>query len=166
MRLVEFLNISRGEPKGTFVGVHFTQGSVGNLVKWMQEVGLENPVDPRDLHVTLLYDDDKGFAWQNQEYSPPLELDPETFRLDVLGGALVLRFENEILSARHDWGIEHFDINWEFPDFKSHTTLSYKPSQSPCDIPVPHFPLYLSHEYASLAGADGPNVQTVGEPRV
>lgn len=165
MRLVEFLQYTRGEiPQGTFVGIHFTEDSVKRLTKWMQDIGITDPVSPSDLHVTLLYDDKKGFTWGCKEYSPPLELNPDTYHLDSMGGVLVLRFENQEVNARHECGIAMHDVNWKFPSYKSHVSLSYTPSESPCDIPVPTFPLFLSHEFSTIAGV-GPGTPTVGEPR-
>lgn len=163
MRLIEFLQYTKGEqPKGTFVGIHLTDDSVKRLTKWMQDVGVTDPVDPRDLHVTLLHDDEKGFTWNCKEYSPPLELNPDTYHLETLGNVLVLRFEHPEINARHEWGLEHHDVDWAFPSFKSHISLSYTPSETPCDLPVPTFPLFLSHEYSTLSGL-GPGTPTVGE---
>jgi len=155
MRLLEFLKACRSSPpRGTFVAARLTPSSAHELVTWMQRVGVESPVPLGDLHATILYDDEKGIPWQCQEYSPPLELDPETYRIDVLGKALVLRFENEKLRARHEEGIRDYGAKWDYPSFKSHVTLSYHTGQSSRDVDPPTFPLYLSHEYSTPVNSD------------
>lgn len=155
MRFLEFLKACKPSlPRGTFVAARFTLPSAQALAAWMRRAGIESPVPVGGLHVTILYDDEKGIPWQCREYSPPLELDPKTYKLDTLGGALVLRFENDTLSARHRESIEDYGAKWNYPSFKSHVTLSYHNNQSPAGIDLPTFPLYLSHEYSTPAETD------------
>lgn len=161
MRLIEFLTITKGEPTGTFIGVCPTQKTCLALIDWMRDNGITDPVDAKDLHCTLLLDKEKSIPWSNREYSPTLVINPHTYQLDEMGGALVLIFDSPELQERHQWGREEYCIDWKYPEYITHVTLSYRPNKSACDLTPPAFPLEFSHEFHQIHGADGPNVVTI-----
>lgn len=161
MRLHEFLTITKGEPTGTFIGVRPTERSTLQLTQWARDVGLTEPVDPKDLHCTLIFDKYDSIPWNSREYSPPLKLDPRTYQLDELGGALVLRFDCPQLEERHQWAKDEFLIDWPHQEYITHITLSYAPNLSACDLTPPKFPIELSHEFSEFFGASGPSVTKI-----
>lgn len=149
MRLLEFFHIIEQECSGKFVGAKLTPDTIKRITRWMAENNIKNPVPVKDLHVTVICSKDKDFPWNPLEFDPPLEANQNTYRIEKFGDALVLRFSIPELEQRHQAARRTYNIDWDFPTFEPHITLSYDANANPDpkDLIWPRFPIYISHEY-------------------
>lgn len=155
MKFLEFLDIlslENNSGNGTFVGARLTKNSEKKLLHWMKENKIRKAVPRKDLHVTVLLDKKREFKWSPVVFDPPLEIKSDSFKLKKFGeddNVLVLSFSQPELEKRHEEGIEKHGIDWDFPSYIPHITLSYDSDADPKDLLLPTFPLFLEKEYVT-----------------
>jgi hypothetical protein len=99
-----------------------------DLVAWALEQGFTKTLDPKDIHVTVVYSRDK-IDWDEAGDS----FDELRVGVGILGrsvvalgdkGAVVLKFEHGEL---HDRWQEFRDIgaSWDFPSYQPHVSITY-----------------------------------------
>ena len=154
MRIVEFFSALRREPSknevGTYVGARLDRASEDKLIHWMKENGIKSPTPKARLHITVISSHDQAFPWEDMTYSPKLEIDPSSFQLAQFGeneDKLVLKFNQSDLEKRHHDAREEHKIDWDFPQYEPHITLSDNPDNDLDKILLPSFPIFISNEY-------------------
>lgn len=154
MRILEFFAAlkrekSPNEVEGKFVGARLDRASEDKLIQWMKENGIKSPTPKAKLHVTVI-SSNKDFPWEDMTYSPNLETNPSSYKLAKFGenkNTLVLKFGQPDLEKRHYDAREKHKIDWDFPTYEPHITLSDNPDNDIDRILLPTFPMFISHEY-------------------
>ena len=134
---------------GTFIGAKLTEQSAKQLVKWMDRVGISDPVPLNELHCTITFDAEREIAHQPMEFSPPIDIDPSSYELKLFGpnkDILVLGFECPELANRFNTLIKRYNITPTYPRYKPHVTLSYTPQKTSPESP-PEFGIQFAKEY-------------------
>lgn len=121
-------------PDGTYAGVRYSQASRDAIKRYQKENNIPNPLDPSKLHSTLLYSTkhlpDYTAAGM---YDPTLKAQPKTFEKwasqpdedGKVSQCLVLTTDSPELVKRHEKLMDEHDAKYNFPEFKTHVTLSY-----------------------------------------
>ena len=153
MRLLEFLETIRendsSEP-GKFVGARLTRDSERAIMRWMRDNGLRKKEPRARLHITVVGDKEQNFPWHPATFDPPLEIDSSTYKLEKFGDAIVLSFSVPELEKRHEAAVKKYGINWKYPTYQPHLTLSFDETglNSIDRLLKPTFPMYVANEYA------------------
>jgi len=137
--------------KGTFVGLRLSDESSTKLVEWMEDNDIVDPTPENKLHVTLILDKVREIEWNDTDYDPPLEIDPETYEFALFGdesNILVLKMKSDELLRRHNSAKALHNIKWDHDEYAPHVTLSYSSKSDIGDLLVPDFPIILVAEYS------------------
>lgn len=135
---------------GTYVAARFTSETMESLKRYQEEYKVPNSLDPEKFHTTIVY------SRAAVEWTPAKDLEDEEVEakgftvFDSRDGqkCLVLLLDSEYLNTRFDLAMER-GATYDFPDYKPHITLSYDIGHFDTKkLPVPDFPIVLSHEYA------------------
>lgn len=132
---------------GTFVGAKLTEDCADRLIEWMTQQGIPNPTPKEELHCTVVYSEDREIKIAPLAYEPPLEVDPAGYRFKHFGDnreILVLAFNRPELSHRHKMLRQKHKLDWKFPEYIPHVTLSYN-APDHLDV-LPDFPLVFRGE--------------------
>lgn len=120
--------------KGTYAAVNFDKETIKTIQEYMKENDIPNPLSSDKMHTTLLksrkYCPDYKAAGK---IDPPWVGTPTEFEVWKTrpkdGGegsnCLVLRFECKELNDRHAELMKEHDASYDFPDYKTHISLSY-----------------------------------------
>ncbi len=126
MRLTEILK-EKNEEKGTYAGVRFSQDDEDVIVDLVKEMGLPNPIEKEEIHLTLLYS-----RKQLPNYKPATSTDmwayPKGFHIFTGGNGkaiLVLKLDAPALHKRHIDLMKEHGATYDFPEYIPHITLSY-----------------------------------------
>lgn len=114
------------EQPGTYAAACPDQNSANRLVDFMTKHQIQNPEPADKLHCTILYS-----RKHLPNYVPmpkltfvaiptSLEIWPESGK-----NILVLKFDSPGLQARHKELMNTHQATWDYPDYKTHITLSY-----------------------------------------
>lgn len=119
--------------KGTYAGIRFDADTKRALQEFIHDNKIPNSVRPDKLHSTLLYS--RKYL---PDYKPAGKLQPalvgEPIKFDVWetngeGGpktkCLVVQFNCPDLEKRHKELMKEHDATYDYPEFKTHVTLSY-----------------------------------------
>ena len=161
MRVLEFFSALKRQPSenevGTFVGARLDRDSEDKLIQWMKENGIKSPTPKARLHVTVIRSEGRDIPWDDMTYSPKLEIDPSSYKLAQFGdnkNMLVLKFNQPDLEKRHHDARDEHKIDWDFPQYEPHITLSDNPENDIEGMLLPSFPLFISQEYNQPYGYD------------
>lgn len=131
MNFIEMLPFLIEGIHGTYAGVHFDQNTVRDLKLLQDALAVPNPLSPDKFHSTLLY---SRKPLPNYvpfgEYPIPPTSNTNVFELDVFETAsgkraLVLKYDSDFLSGRHNELMKEHGATWDHPSFIPHITLSY-----------------------------------------
>lgn len=98
------------------------------LVAWARSAGVKHPMDPAQLHVTIVYSKTPldwmkvGAAWEAEIKVPAGG--PRVMERFGDKGAIVLAFRSNELEWRHSAAIEA-GASTDFPDYQPHITISW-----------------------------------------
>lgn len=148
MKILEILT-EESKP-GLFVGVRFTSETEVALLNWIKENNIDQPTPREEFHSTLVSSKVKKFPWEAKKYSPPLKIDPSSYKLEMFGvdkNVLVLTFNSPELEKKHLMTRKKYNLDWDFDEYEPHMTLSYDGNNTIDGLKSPTFPLYISHEY-------------------
>jgi hypothetical protein len=141
------------EQAGTFVGAKLTLPSLKKLVSWMDIQKIKNPIEPKDIHCTVIISPYKKIDWEPKNWEGKLKIDHTTYCFQIFGekkDTLVLTFFSDELRKRNEQGLVEYDLENKFGDYVPHFTLSYEAIGADVStLELPTFPLYLSHEYVT-----------------
>lgn len=98
-----------------------------DLLEWAQSIGLKQCLPADDLHVTICFSKEQFDHTVLQPADDMLTVPLQGRReFTVLGeGALVVKFESEELSARHQQ-FRDAGASWDWPSYMPHVTLTYE----------------------------------------
>lgn len=132
MMLAEILN-EKQEAKGTYAAVSFSTETKDALLKYISDNDIPTPVPGSKLHTTLLYS--RKFLSDYEpagKIDPPLIGKPGEFEAWETNGenspktrCLVLKFKCPELEARHEELMSEHQATFDYPEYKTHITLSY-----------------------------------------
>lgn len=139
---MKILELYETESVGTFIGIKLSKNSEQQLEEWCKE----NNLNFEPFHITLIVDENQKIPYKPIKVS--ITLDPDTYKFDVFGDVLVLRFKNDLISNKHKKLRDKYNISWEFNSYKPHITLDYNwDAKKSNRMQLPTFPIELSHEY-------------------
>lgn len=134
MKLIE---IKLQAPRGTFFGVRPTKETIEAMQDFMKSYDIPNPVDPDDMHTTVVYSRVfcgarplgkllptwKGKFSQYNMFPRSVNVNEgEDFPM-----CLVMEFHCPDLHKRHHELRTKHGATHDFPDYSPHMTLSYNP---------------------------------------
>ena len=133
MKIFELLQ--EQETKGTYAAVRFDDETIEALQKYIKDNDIPGGLKPEKMHCTVLYS--RKYC---PDYEPAGKIDPpwigKPVKLEVWESrgklrdekpsrCLVLKFSCDELHARHKELMDEHDATYDFPEYKSHVTLSY-----------------------------------------
>lgn len=136
MKLIDLL-VEKKEPetKGTYAAVKFDEATQDAIVKYIEDNDIPNGLSKSKLHTTLLYS--RKYC---PNYEPAGDIDPawvgKPTKLEVWESkgklrdepttrCLVLKFNCPEMDERHKELMAEHDATYDFPEYKTHVTLSY-----------------------------------------
>lgn len=123
------------QQKGTYAAVKFSQKTIDQIAQYIKENDIPNGTPPDKLHCTVLYS--RKYC---PDYEPQGKIDPpmigECGKLEVWESkgklrdkpptrCLVLKFSCPELVERHNELMDDHGATYDFPEYKTHITLSY-----------------------------------------
>ena len=113
--------------KGTYAGLKFDNESNKTLIKLVNELGIPNPIDINEIHMTLLYSrkylPNYKPAGNIDEWAYPTKFNVfETFDKKR---ALVLMVDSPFAEKRHNMLMKEHNATYDYPSYLPHVTLSY-----------------------------------------
>lgn len=135
MKIKELLLESQTEQKGTYAAVQFDDDTCAALQQYITDNELPNGVPAKKMHCTVLY---SRKPCPNFEplgtIDPPWVGTPTGLEVWESKGklrdqpstrCLVLKFDCDELHDRHNTLMDEHDATYDFPEYKTHVTLSY-----------------------------------------
>lgn len=132
MKLKEVLSGTMSETKdttqkGTYAGYRLSQDDDDTVINLIKEIGVPNPINRSDLHLTLLYS--RKFL---KDYTPSDYTDIWAYpnKFHVFNGQdgkniLVLMLDCSDCVKRHKELMKQHKVTYNFPEYLPHLTLSY-----------------------------------------
>lgn len=137
MKVVDLLEKKEetADKTGTYAAVHLDKSTTDAIAKYMKENDIPNPLAAEKMHTTVLYS-----RKHCPDYEPAGKIDPPWIgtptHFDVWESrgkdesdkpkrCLVLEYDCPQLDARHEELMEEHGATYDFPDYKTHITLSY-----------------------------------------
>lgn len=158
MKLNEVIFESHG--RGTYAGVRFSDRTNKAIAQYCEDNEISNSVDPSKLHCTLLYSRKHCPNYKpHGKYEKPMIGIPEGIELwkpginegygDGSNTILVLKFFCPELEDRHHELMSTHDATYDYPEFKTHTTMSYDVGNNLAINQLPDFmdPVEIIEEY-------------------
>lgn len=114
---------------GTYAGVCFSEKTNKQLEKFCKDHDIPNPVTSSKFHTTLLYSrkplpDYKAAG----KYDEPLIGKPtnwDVWKSQDGANCLILEYSCPKLKKRHNKLMKEHEATYDFPEYKTHVTLSY-----------------------------------------
>jgi hypothetical protein len=134
MKWEDLTEKQQAETKGTYAAVNFSKETTDAIKEYIKENDIPNPLSADKMHTTLLYS--RKYC---PDYTPLGKIDPpwkgtptefEVWKTRPKDGSegsncLVLLFKCEELNKRHQQLMNELDATYDFPDYKTHISLSY-----------------------------------------
>lgn len=120
--------------KGTYAAVRFSDETVKKIRQYMKANSIPNRIRSEKLHTTLLYSRKHLPNYEAAgQFDTPLIGIPTKFDIwkskpddgSEPTNCLVLEYECDELNARHKKLMADHGATYDFPDYKTHITLSY-----------------------------------------
>lgn len=123
------------ETRGTYAAVKFDEDTKDAILEYIKEHDIPNPISRDKMHCTVLYS--RKYC---PDYEPLGKIDPpwigEPTKFEVWESrgklrdeepkrCLVLKFKCDKLNERHKELMDEHDATYDFPEYKTHITLSY-----------------------------------------
>lgn len=131
MNLTEVL-LEEKTPDGVYVGVKFSDTTKKSIKNFIKNNKIENPINTEKLHSTLIYSrkydknvkKDKAFGNIDPVWiGKPIGF--EIWPTQDKKHALVLKYKSKEMIAEHERLMKKYDLTYDYPEFKTHLTLSY-----------------------------------------
>jgi len=130
---------------GTYIALLPQWSCAYDVNKWMQRIGIVQPVAANELHVTLAYSDKVVEGFQPDGYDrPPIRVSTYNTRYAMFGeqsDVLVLLLFSSAIERRHyqlkSYGFRTKQNPRISAGFSAHMTLSYSYSGDYADLPPP-----------------------------
>lgn len=143
------------DKQGTYCGARFGKKSQEALAKYCEDNGIPNAVPMNKLHVTILYSRKflPDFVPAGY-YAVPHSAEPVSLEVwPSQSGAkcLVLKLDCPSLTKRHKALMKQHKATFDYPEYKTHVTLSYDIGDMSIDkLQAPTAMLYLEREYKEV----------------
>lgn len=140
---------------GTFMGIYPTDECSEKISDWCMSNKIDNVHD--EFHTTIIIDKVKPFAEAPERYDPPLKIKAKDCNFDLFGpekNILVVTYSEPILTKRHNKIKEENNIEYDFPEYIPHITLSYGFDGKIEELPTWTIDLELSEEYTKPFDSD------------
>lgn len=133
MKILELLQ--EQESKGTYAAVRFDDKTTTAIAKYIEDNDIPNGTPEAKMHCTVLYS-----RKHCPNYEPAGEIDPPwtgtpdklevwesrgKLRDEKPSRCLVMKFKCDKLNERHKELMDEHDVTYDFPEYKTHITLSY-----------------------------------------
>jgi hypothetical protein len=127
--------LEQEQTKGTYAAVNFDKSTTDAVAKYIVDNDIPNGLKTDKMHCTVLYS-----RKHCPDYEPLGKIDPAWIgtptKLEVWESrgklrdedttrCLVMKFTCDKLNARHEKLMKEHDATYDFPDYKTHITLSY-----------------------------------------
>jgi len=124
-----------------------------DLADWAESQGFEDITPPNEMHVTVAYSR-TPVAYESDDEVLSVSSDNFT-HMSILGNAIALFFNSEILQARWQSLIDS-GASWDFEYYTPHISISYNNGQliELDKIVLPTFDIELCGEYAEPLDED------------
>lgn len=133
MKLIDIL-LEKQEP-GTYAAVKFDHETTLSLSEYIKDNNIPNGVPESKMHCTVLYSRKHCPKYKPQgKIDPPWNGTPDKLEVWESRGklrdedpkrCLVLKFKCEKLNQRHNTLMKEHNATYDFPEYKTHVTLSY-----------------------------------------
>lgn len=138
---------------GTYSGMRPDLQSKLNLMEYINNNNIPNPVEQDELHTTILYS-----RINCPNYIPLGKISPayvaspvalETWSTKDGKNALVLTLDCDELIARHNELMAAHGASYDYAEYKPHLTLSYDVDKdyNIDNLPLPNFNIMFNNEY-------------------
>lgn len=143
---------SKLEQLGTFIALKPSIKTLQAIDRFILDQDIPNPLPDDMRHCTLIHSE----RYLENEYRcscildrPLIGVNPE---MDILGDgkenkALVIRFESQSVTKRHEDLLREFDLTWDYPEYIPHVSLTYDMADWEGDLALLSYKLsdYLDH---------------------
>jgi hypothetical protein len=109
---------------GTYVGLNFSNSK--EFLQSLEKMRFGSLVDPKDLHVSILYAEDQQFISNIKPTLDNKEIELKNPQLKLFGkdaDYLVIKFENELLEKEHQRLIKEFNLKHSWDKYQPHITI-------------------------------------------
>jgi len=144
--------IEEANTNGTYSAYHLTDHSAQQLMTFVKELGIPNPVLPNDYHITTMY------SRAPVDYTPDvgrnIVVEPVSYQVfntqKSKSCLLVLRVESPELHKRFAES-QKLGATYDFDDYLPHITLTGILPEAPdvSKYPLPTFPIVLADEFVT-----------------
>jgi len=126
MRLSTILESEESE-KGTYAGLRFSQDDEDVIIGIVKEMGVPNPIQRDEIHLTLLYSRKTLHNYKPAEMTDMWAYPRGYHIFDGKDGKsiLVILLESEDANYRHQKLMTQHGATYDFPEYRPHITLSY-----------------------------------------
>jgi hypothetical protein len=163
MRLIDLI-FEKKEAKGTYAAVRFSDETIADIKKYIEENNIPNHTKFDKMHTTLLYSRKHCPNYEPAgEYEEALHGKPEKFEKwpsqpDDDGNVamcLVLRYHCPDLVKRHVKLMDEHKGTYDFDEYKPHITFSYDVADLQCkDLPKYEGKIEIVEEYGEDLNLD------------
>jgi hypothetical protein len=147
--------------KPRFVAASVDDNTRAAIAKYISDNGIPNPIPTEEIHTTILYSrqptDDPVLKSKCHYIGRPAGFEVwDTKTEDSKSGkALVMRVKCSDLEGRHKKLMKDLGASYDFPEYKTHVTLSYDCGDvDPNKLPLPTFDIIYNEEYGKVLNLD------------
>jgi 2'-5' RNA ligase len=147
---MKFHQLFESDGSGTFVAVRLTDKSAQDILDWLAENKVTDITPKDELHVTLVISKTEKLDYKPIKYKPPLVVEPDTFKIELFGqdnDVMVLTFDCPQLEARHKALRKKYNLDWDWPTYEPHITLTTTIQEITEPLEPPTFRIELDHEF-------------------
>jgi hypothetical protein len=130
MKLSTFL-----ESQGTYVGAKIDEDSTFELVRLQKSLRLNNPLEPKDFHTTILYSRKNIDVPVVEGSFASIGYYVDTWETKSGESVVVLKLRSERLTQRHE-DLISIGGTHDYPDYSPHITLSYNDTVTPMHVDI------------------------------
>jgi len=133
--------IKMKHPNGTYMSVKVSRATQKLLDKWSREHNIPNPIDPKDMHTTLVYSRKPVPESDDYPINFPIACKIKEWQIFPTGNegkkCLVAVVESEVLQQHFRAIHTLYGASFDYPKYIPHITLSYDYglNKVPTDLP-------------------------------
>lgn len=122
----------RTTPAG-YAAVYPTPETVRFVMSELEKIGLKTDFDPKDLHVTMMYDRENPVLFHP---AAPIQIEATVNSAALFGheeNTLVLKLDSQGLIARHKY-LRQMGYRHSYPEYEPHMTIKVPADQLDLDL--------------------------------
>ena len=118
------------EDKGIYIAVKYNQTSSDEIIEFIDKYKIPSVLKSEDIHTTIIYSTKFAEISELDDNMEDSEIvaypkDFHIFETFDKKRALVLLLDCEYLNKRHEYLMSKYDLNYGYPEYIPHVTLSY-----------------------------------------